>query len=739
MSANAPPPLPPPAGEPPPLTKKQRVVYGGLAALVVAGLIALGVFFLLVKRPEPKSPVEAVPTIWKTARETPMHMRHVGKEKIVCTDCHVTEGVAPTDASCGKCHEKEEKSHHVGAKEAHPNLPAGTTATTACLSCHVFGANKPTAQCLDCHQTNASVSPLPQHASKDALCNRCHAMHSPNKNKVRDTTALTDCRGCHEKAHATHGGSVKIASIPDGGVGRLAAGGAGGGDAGDAGDAGGPGVRFADSADALRVCTSCHTPHKKKEVAKNACASCHVNAPKKDAAVTLLASIAPPAIAPHGPKVASHDACVTCHEPHDVRRDAARQACAACHANHREALFSSEHGSGADHTATGHRACIACHAPHAPNRELARGSCTSSGSCHTDAQHTSAVALGGARIKEHAECTNCHDPHRAKVKGGVSPAQACVRCHTSTKPSHPAAAENGGACIGCHSPHKPNTTTSNANAAASKHGGAPFASDCSTSSCHGAIASSDHALHAKNRVRCVECHKPHAFKLDALVATPTQTPTALCARCHAGEATKTAASPHAGHAQCTSCHASGAPKTAAHSPNAKPAMPVACESCHAAEVHSAPQGHAKACTTCHDPHSGQRAPSNLAAMGGAACTSAGGCHENKKTALHVKLAPVENCTTSCHRPHGPKGPDKPPACLTCHAPDSLRGLHQVAAHTHANGSTSEAMSAAACSTCHSPHGPPRADRATCTSTCHADRKTHQPDAAVCKGCHLFRR
>jgi hypothetical protein len=74
------------------------------------------------------------------------------------------------------------------------------------------------------------------------------------------------------------------------------------------------------------------------------------------------------------------------------------------------------------------------------------------------------------------------------------------------------------------------------------------------------------------------------------------------------------------------------------------------------------------------------------------------------------------------------GPATPPGCATCHDKAKLPGLHGVAAH-----------GSGACATCHTPHGPPRSDRATCTGSCHADKRTHQPDAAVCKGCHLFRR
>jgi hypothetical protein len=65
-------------------------------------------------------------------------------------------------------------------------------------------------------------------------------------------------------------------------------------------------------------------------------------------------------------------------------------------------------------------------------------------------------------------------------------------------------------------------------------------------------------------------------------------------------------------------------------------------------------------------------------------------------------------------------------CTSCHAPAKLPGLHKVTEH------------AAKCTSCHTSHGPPRSERATCTANCHTDRRSHQPTADVCKGCHLFR-
>jgi len=316
-------------------------------------------------------------------------------------------------------------------------------------------------------------------------------------------------------------------------------------------------------------------------------------------------------------------------------------------------------------------------------------------------------------VSAHAKCSNCHDAHEPTK----SPALACVRCHGEVQPKHPAfttKAAGPSACVGCHAAHPADVKPGRA---ATSAAAAPTSVACS--SCH-AKAHGDKGFHVGG-VTCTQCHAAHDFgstmlrahgaalpgaKPTAVNAAPSKTATkpealALCARCHAEQKTAVAARP--GHADCESCHG------AAHNPVKKPA----CGACHAQELATAPKGHA-ACASCHDSHSGARGTR-------ATCTN---CHAEKAKAPHGGLS---NGCASCHAAHGPKGVMTPPACVTCHTPAKLEGLHGSSAH------------AANCASCHSSHAAPRSDRATCTSACHVDRRNHQPEAKLCKGCHMFRK
>src|SRR5690606_9212746 len=136
-------------------------------------------------------------------------------------------------------------------------------------------------------------------------------------------------------------------------------------------------------------------------------------------------------------------------------------------------------------------------------------------------------------------------------------------------------------------------------------------------------AKSENAFHAKN-VACAACHRPHAELALAGAGS------AFCARCHDNPAKAV----RTGHAECRKCH--GEP----HAPAKKPA----CSTCHGTEAATAPKGHAT-CTSCHEAHSGGLGKN-------ADCAT---CHTDKPKALHGAIA---NGCGNCHRPHGPKGPDK---------------------------------------------------------------------------------
>ena len=512
-----------------------------------------------------------------------MHVFHVGEKKIACVECHTSPDAAPSESECAKCHASQTETAHRGAGDA----------TTTCLSCHAFGAGGPPKTCNACHAaaTRASAAPaLEHHAGAELPCGACHSVHG------KERAVLSDCTICHRETSAVHGrleahareqdldasmdlslDAAVLAFIREGGAPIASHGAPSGGGGAPIGEGGVPSARHVAEGGGLvaadphatlsgQVCGACHAPHSGKEAARGTCEGCHVDAhrapPRAGVPDITLASRAP-SIAPRGPRVAGHEACVTCHEPHRARRADVR-ACEGCHADRRAAA-----------QVSGHAACTGCHAPHAPGE--AKTSC--SASCHAGV-----TTLAVPRVAAHASCTSCHDPHRPDVSAG----QACVRCHESTKPSHPAVASAKGAqtCIGCHAPHGGRVASPGAAAHGSRApaAGAPShgATAAACTSCH-TNAKDDRALHAKGTA-CTACHAPHAFQLASAGAS-------LCAGCHAKEKKATAARP--GHASCSGCHG------AAHAPNAKPA----CKSCHVEQTRTAPPGHAS-CTSCHDAHSG---------------------------------------------------------------------------------------------------------------------------------------
>lgn len=606
--------------------KRRARVWGGLVFAIVAAVAV--VLFAISKRTGPVSPVEQVPTTWKDAREAPMHVHHVGTKKIKCAECHTASDIAPTEAVCVKCHEPEAKRHHRG----------GAQAQTTCLSCHVFGANKAAATCNACHAkaTRAPGAPaLDHHASVDLPCGGCHSVHGEER------AVLADCTTCHRTASVTHGAfevharserpSLDASSDLSLDASALAL----------MREAGAPTIASRDRdassgelahATALdprfampgQVCTACHEPHSAKKAARATCEGCHVGAraarESPHASVVEALANAAPHIGPRGPRVAAHEGCITCHEPHRARRTDVR-SCEGCHADHR--------GVSA---VRGHAKCTSCHLPHAPAE--ARLSC--SVTCHSNV-----AVLAAPRVAAHADCSSCHDPHRPDVSAGRS----CVRCHESVAPSHPlvTSAKGEQACTGCHAPHATERTA---------HAGAiPTAASCT--SCH-MSAKDDHALHA-GRAACTACHAPHAFKLTGVGAS-------LCSRCHDDKVTATRGRP--GHASCNACHGE------AHAPVAKPS----CGGCHADEARTAPRGHS-VCTSCHDAHSG-----SLGA--GASCTSchenkAHALHANVGGGCGTCHRPhaVPRSTSATFHAAG-----SPPSCSTCHAKPSLKGLHEIGAH-----------------------------------------------------------
>jgi hypothetical protein len=427
------------------------------------------------------------------------------------------------------------------------------------------------------------------------------------------------------------------------------------------------------------ACSDCHRPHQEPWTLPRLCTECHVGHETFHGAAARDADGgAPHAVAPHDAGTFSGEpmACATCHKPHEVG-GAASGRCYACHAQREPATI-----TPAATFPGGHERCTTCHQPHGGETAGPRA-CRS---CHTGV-----VTMDGRASEPHGKCVNCHQPHDVR---GTSSRTACATCHLSVHPDHPD--PTGAGCTGCHEVH-PGTHT-RAFAAGSPLPTLPDTafprapSPVTCSRCH-TQAGNDLGFHA-GKTPCKGCHAPHQFTAASAPA---------CATCHAREAAASVTAAGHGHSDCKTCHTPHAPK----------APRPACATCHTQEAATAPAGHAN-CQACHDAHPQGRAPSTT-------CTN---CHAQKKAGPHAPVA----CAT-CHRPHGPDAPAGPagpaskPACVSCHAPAKLPGMHAVEGH-------------ADCSGCHGAHKPPSSTRATCLA-CHADRKDHEPTAVVCSGCHGF--
>ena len=262
------------------MTKSRRALTVLVLAVVAAAAVAV---YTIATRPPPLSPVEHIPTTWQDARETPMHVFHVGTKKIACSECHTSPDAAgsASETACTKCHEPETKRHHHGSAQA----------PTTCLSCHVFGANKAARTCNECH-AKAKLAPgapaLDHHASADLPCAACHSIHDEQR------AVLADCTTCHQTSHVAHGGFAVHArpdAVPDASMDLVL-------DAAvlafvrEAGaapfaspdrDASSGDLAHATALDPRsaapgQVCTMCHAPHTGKEAAKGTCEGCHVSA-----------------------------------------------------------------------------------------------------------------------------------------------------------------------------------------------------------------------------------------------------------------------------------------------------------------------------------------------------------------------------------------------------------------------------------------------------------------------------
>lgn len=229
------------------------------------------------------------------------------------------------------------------------------------------------------------------------------------------------------------------------------------------------------------------------------------------------------------------------------------------------------------------------------------------------------------------------------------PADTCLTCHDRANETR--LQEHHRDCQACHSggaahiqaPEKGNISR-------------PAAAQCLT--CHGTAMKGKWSFgqHAKAAVACSSCHTIHA----------SRTPTGLEGR---GKRIDRVS------AMCGTCHADVAARfrLPSHHPVAEGAM---------------------SCTSCHDPHSGERTTVR------SEVERCGGCHQAQRTPKAFVHPPVAEGCSTCHDPHGSANRRllvlaQPALCIRCHS---------VADNRHAVGAAARGVLSGAvlrrCVGCH---------------------------------------
>jgi DmsE family decaheme c-type cytochrome len=214
----------------------------------------------------------------------------------------------------------------------------------------------------------------------------------------------------------------------------------------------------------------------------------------------------------------------------------------------------------------------------------------------------------------------------------------------------------------------------------------------------GTQATSAPPVQAVSADTCLTCH-------DKATETRLHEYHRDCQSCHSGGAVHVEA-PEKGNisrpaaAECLTCHGSAMKGTWSFGHHAKAA--VACSSCHTIHVSRAPtglEGRGKridptsetcaachtdvmarfrlpshhpvtegvmSCTSCHDPHSGERI------LLRSEVERCGSCHQAQRTPKAIVHPPVAEGCSTCHNPHG--SPNRrllhmaqPALCIQCHS------------------------------------------------------------------------
>lgn len=208
---------------------------------------------------------------------------------------------------------------------------------------------------------------------------------------------------------------------------------------------------------------------------------------------------------------------------------------------------------------------------------------------------SSLAAPPGAPDFASTVCAGCHE-----MAGGFS-----ANPHARVK-----AADAEAVCASCHGDGKAHAESGGEKDKIVRPAGRPGEKICLT--CHDTAsidASYRNGVHSKGEaVNCLSCHSIHgaAPKARRLLK---ETPTALCASCHADTASSfDKPFKHRlgrGGMECSSCHdPHGLPRNSALRKTRAQEMP--CLSCHAEKrgpfVYQHPGDGSATCTTCHEPH-----------------------------------------------------------------------------------------------------------------------------------------
>lgn len=231
---------------------------------------------------------------------------------------------------------------------------------------------------------------------------------------------------------------------------------------------------------------------------------------------------------------------------------------------------------------------------------------------------------------------------------------------------------------------------------------APTTDTCLT--CHDRVGET--RLHEYHR-ECLTCHTGAA----AHVAGPEKgniglPAAAQCLSCHAPTMKSSwSFGPHAkAEVACASCHTMHASRTSTGiETRAKRVDPVSakCATCHTDVMarfrlpsrHPVSEG-AMSCTSCHNPHSGNRTEVRNEVE------KCGTCHQAQRTPKAIVHPPVAESCSTCHNPHG--SPNR--RLLTMAMPTLCIQCHSIADNRHAVGSLAGgALGGAALRNCVSCH------------------------------------